>query len=90
MCAQVDRCGKLVHCGPTPMEDAVISSGGRVPETVASASSASGVPFSQMVGPNNIISARYMEAASMHQVGPIFWSACSVCRARKKGNALLS
>ena len=66
---QVDRTGQLVKCGPTPMEDAVIRNGGRVPDTVNSDSVASSDPLVQMmVGSNHIISARYMAAASMHQV----------------------
>lgn len=70
---QVDRSGQLVQCGPTPMEAAVMSCGGRVPDTVAgggpSSSAATPATTTMMMAPHNLISARYIAAASQPRGG---------------------
>lgn len=65
--AKVDRAGQVVSSGATPMEAAVMSRGGRVPETVVNNSGAavSSAGYPSVCGdPRNIISAKYIEAAA--------------------------
>ncbi len=67
--AKVDRTGQVISCGPTPMEAAVMSRGGRVPDTVAAAGTIMGFnttpQASEAVAPNNnVISSRYIAAAA--------------------------
>ena len=61
--AKVDRSGQVVSCGPTPMEAAVMSRGGRIPETVAAAVSTAQT-LSDAARNDNVISSRYIDAAA--------------------------
>ena len=61
----MDRSGQLVECGPTAMEEAIISRGGRVPDTVTLGSADAAA--ATLAGSNNIISASYIAATTNMQ-----------------------
>ena len=93
--AKVDRAGQVVSCGPTAMEAAVMSRGGRVPETVSSiggplpAAAASCTSSVGAADPKNIISARYIEAAT-HRHGAAGAAAAGPAAQLQQGTRAMS
>ena len=64
---QVDRTGRVISCGPTSMEAAVMGQGGRTPDSVVDPSAYGASAGCGTVAHRNAISARYINSQAQGQ-----------------------
>lgn len=75
---QVDRTGRVISCGPTSMEAAVMGQGGRTPDAVVDPSAYGTSAGCGTVAHRNAISARYINSQAQGQQLHLNWRGCDL------------